>query len=544
MVQDAVKKFYEGMSPEAASDYIEKIIQLRFELPPILETQMGAYLDAQKEDHKLASAALENWETIVAGAEINPRKVKTFLNDLNLAWALLVNSGQAENVARADFTRWQVLRRAAPDFEKAVREVDDLDLRFQYLQRALAWQNGEAQAAEYFKDFEKNTRLKRTLRKIGAFGPSFDARVLDAFIHLVAPPRPPEAEKAPAEARERTLQESMPEAGETLRGAPVEKAARRVTPTGEAAPGRPGLQGFGGLPCVLVPKGKFLMGSRDDNSLAYDDEKPQHTLELPYDYWMGRFPVTNEQFGSCSEASFMVTTAEKEGGWNPNKNEYTKGYDWRHPLGPKDNYEKKLDHPVAQVNWHEARAFCDWLNQAHEADLPKGHAFRLPTEAEWEKAARGEFGFEWPWGNEFDENKCNSQEGGKGGTTPVGLYSPAGDSPYGCADMVGNVWEWMQSLWGTDFSKPSFRYPYVATDGRENAGAGSDVFRVVRGGSFLNNHRNARCAARNRNDPENRNHNQGFRVVVAHASPGSKEKLRPRARLFLPEILRVERPGA
>jgi hypothetical protein len=89
-------------------------------------------------------------------------------------------------------------------------------------------------------------------------------------------------------------------------------------------------------------------------------------------------------------------------------------------------------------------AYCEWFNETFQSELG-GLLLRLPREAEWEKAARGAYGNEWPWGNEFDPNKCNSVEGGKGGTTPVGSYSSAGgDSPYGCADMVGNVWEWTE----------------------------------------------------------------------------------------------------
>jgi formylglycine-generating enzyme required for sulfatase activity len=131
-------------------------------------------------------------------------------------------------------------------------------------------------------------------------------------------------------------------------------------------------------------------------------------------------------------------------------------------------------------------AYCQWLNNLLKGELPAGLVLRLPTEAEWEKAARGANGNEWPWGHEFDKNKCNSSEGGKGGTTPVGAYSPQGDSPFGCADMVGNVWEWTHSLF-----KP---YPYKMEDGREDEKVSGN--RVVRGGAFYYNARFARCAYR------------------------------------------------
>jgi len=157
------------------------------------------------------------------------------------------------------------------------------------------------------------------------------------------------------------------------------------------------------------------------------------------------------------------------------------------------------------VSWNDAQAYCEWLNQIKDVNLPKGYVFRLPTEAEWEKAARGEYGNIWPWGNEFDKNKCNSSEGGKGSTTPVGAYSPAGDSPYGAADMAGNVWEWNQSLYKD--------YPYKLDDGRENIKA--DGTRVLRGGSFLSDSRDVRCAIRSSRNPNLRLNDLGFRVVVS-----------------------------
>jgi formylglycine-generating enzyme required for sulfatase activity len=164
-------------------------------------------------------------------------------------------------------------------------------------------------------------------------------------------------------------------------------------------------------------------------------------------------------------------------------------------------------------------AYCQWLNELLRGEL-KDRTLRLPTEAEWEKAARGglspvsnggdtEGAREWPWGNEFDQNKCNSSEGGKKGATPVGAYSPHGDSPYSAADMAGNVWEWCHSLY-----KP---YPYQANDGRENEKDNSA--RVVRGGSWSEPRRFTRCAARFKWAPIIFNfflNYFGFRVVVSH----------------------------
>jgi len=234
-----------------------------------------------------------------------------------------------------------------------------------------------------------------------------------------------------------------------------------------------------GMEFLRVPAGKFLMGSTKENKSAYDDERPQHDVTLP-DYWMARYPVTNELYNAYVQAKGI-----------------------KHPV---DGWEKKKDHPVTYVKWTDAMAYCQWLNQILNSEFKNQNLIvRLPTEAEWEKAARGADGLEYPWGNQFDKKKCNTDEGGKGGTTPVGFYSPRGDSPFGCADMSGNVWEWTHSL-----MKP---YPYKVNDGREDEKASGR--RVLRGGSFLYNGGYARCAYRNEDDIANFNSFIGFRVVVA-----------------------------
>jgi formylglycine-generating enzyme required for sulfatase activity len=232
---------------------------------------------------------------------------------------------------------------------------------------------------------------------------------------------------------------------------------------------------------VLIPAGDFLMGS--DPSVdqdAYDDEQPQHPLSLP-DYYLAKTPLTNAQYAAFVQATGHQQPEHWEGGKPP------KG---------------KEDHPVVNVSWHDAVAYCNWLSEV------TGRPYRLPSEAEWEKGARGTDGRLYPWGNQWDAERCNSFEGDKGDTTPVGAY-PQGASPYGLLDMAGNVWEWTRSV---DKS-----YPYDPDDGRENLEAKG--LRVLRGGAFVNDSGYVRCASRYRSSPDGRSRSRGFRVVVSPGFP-------------------------
>jgi formylglycine-generating enzyme required for sulfatase activity len=487
VVRRAVESWYQNahLTGQKAEDYLDKIIQLRFDLPPVVSEAMEGFLKSQRVDE----AMLAQWQTLIAAAEVNPRRVKAVLNAIELQWRMLVNSGQAEGVQQGDFIRWSALLRAAPpNFRAKLFDLDDLELRRKFVQEALRWAAGEGEEslARTFQEYEPDgRRLKRVLRQIGSFGEGFDAQTLDAFMHLAAPPAKalPAVEPIKAEAGREPAQPRREETG------PVEKGAQ---PGAESRDRRT----WAGMEFVRVPAGRFLMGSKEDNPLAGDDEKPQHALELP-ELWIGRTPVTNAQFEEFVQATGYQTLAEQK----------KSGSNWRQPRGQGRGLEGKADHPVVQVSWQDAKAYCDWLSQAFPAELPPGGRFRLPTEAEWEKAARGEFANEWPWGEQApDPSRCNIVESKIGDTTPVGSYSPQGDSPYGAADMAGNVWEWTGSLY-----KP---YPYDPSDGREDErGAGS---RVVRGGSWDYYRYLARCASRYWNEPASFYDDLGFRLVRPH----------------------------
>ena len=235
------------------------------------------------------------------------------------------------------------------------------------------------------------------------------------------------------------------------------------------------------------------MGSRSGDHIPAE-ETPQHEVTLP-EYRLGKYPVTNSQYAEFIKRK-PRQEAPKKAGWFLHE--------------PPAN---KLDHPVVGVSWHDALAYCAWLSGESE------RTYRLPTEAEWEKAAAWTDSEKsrYPWGNDFDEAKSNTKESGLGDTTAVGTYSPHGDSPYGCADMAGNVQEWTSTLWGSNLEQNDFPYPYQANDGREDLAAEQRlyrVFRLHRGGSFRDNQTRVSTTARGASDPDSKIKWRGFRVVL------------------------------
>jgi len=244
---------------------------------------------------------------------------------------------------------------------------------------------------------------------------------------------------------------------------------------------------------LAIPAGEFLMGNdrlatqgggaQTSYSLAsrhannrpadLDNEYPQHTRTLA-PFRICRTPTTNAQYQQFVESTGYPAPGHWPGG--------------RVPLA-------LLEHPVVYVDWHDANAFCRWAR------------VQLPSEAQWEKAARGVDGRQWPWGQQLpDLTLANyAQDMNGGATRPVGRY-PLGASAYGLLDMAGNVWEWVSSAYRS--------YPFEPEDGRENPALPEQ--RVLRGGSFYSDQaRYLRCATRSMSYPHRRRDHIGFRVLAA-----------------------------
>jgi len=303
---------------------------------------------------------------------------------------------------------------------------------------------------------------------------------------------------------------------------------------------------------VLIPGGEFMMGG--DNDQASADEYPKHKVRV-HNFLMDATEVTNAQFKKFVDATGYITVAERKPDWEElkktlspgtpkpdesllvpsslvfksttgpvNLNDYNqwwswvKGADWKHPQGPQSNLNGKANYPVVHVSWEDAQAYCKWAGK------------RLPTEAEWEFAARGGLkNSVYPWGNEHVNKgvaKTNSWEGefpwrndmaDKYFTAaPVKSYQPNG---FGLFDMAGNVWEWCSDWYNADYYKTFTGGVAVDPKGLAKSFDPDDPYtpkRSLRGGSFLCNDNYCsgyRVARRMKSSPDTGLEHTGFRCV-------------------------------
>ncbi len=262
-----------------------------------------------------------------------------------------------------------------------------------------------------------------------------------------------------------------------------------------------------GAAMVYVPAGDFLMGTSDEEldwileqswcsnceRDWFEDEQPQHTVDLDA-YWIYQYEVTNEQFAVFVAETGYETTAEEGGsswvyqegtGWDEVDGAY-----WAAPEGPGSSVNGKDDYPVIHVSWDDAVAYCEWAGGG------------LPTEAEWEKAARGTDGRRYPWGDGEPTCSFTQYRACGGQTVSVGSF-PAVTSPYGALDMAGNVWEWVADWYDADY--------YSQSPDDNPLGPGSGTYRVLRGGSWGNYERYLRVSYRDGLNPVNAYDDHGFR---------------------------------
>ena len=270
----------------------------------------------------------------------------------------------------------------------------------------------------------------------------------------------PEAPRdTPTPLPEPTITPMRVEPGATATIAPTEGGPSPTpVPTNTPRPAATPTSGPSNKPnTVYIPGGEFILGSDTGN----EDETPQQNMYINA-FNIDIYPVTNAEYKEFVDAT----------GHNPPRT-------WKEGAYP----EGTADHPVIWVTWQDAQAYCEWAGK------------RLPTELEWEKAARGTDGRTYPWGEAFDSAKCNSKESGLGGTSPVGSY-PDGVSPSGAFDMAGNVWEWTAD-WYEAYRGSLYE---LARYGER--------YKVLRGGSWFDAQDMVRTSTRKSFDP-----NQGFSTI-------------------------------
>jgi len=267
---------------------------------------------------------------------------------------------------------------------------------------------------------------------------------------------------------------------------------------------------------VLVPAGEFMMGADNEGG---NQEKPAHKVKISQPYYIGKYDVTVAQFRAFAEAMEFQTEAEKGNGGvtlKDGKWEYVRGVNWQDP-----GFKQEENHPVVVVTWNTAQEYCKWATKL------AGRTVRLPTEAEWEYAARGPQSSKYPWGDKWEGIMANvadaslrragfdmrwgeiKEDDGFPYTSPVGHYEESA-SWCGAFDMAGNVWQWCQDYFNDKYYGES---PAVDPQG---PATGRD--RVIRGGCWDASPFSCRSMHRFKNNPGTRNADHGFRVVVVCGS--------------------------
>jgi len=458
--------------------YLEKIIQLPFIIPQVERADMSDYV------HGLS----ETWpheecpRVFAEGLGDNPRQIKRTVNVFLMLWGLAEKrkaklEGRIKPIRLAKIVAIQAVY---PELYDLLKETP------RYLRELEEYYRGEQnrQGLESY-DLEKLSQIagltESEKQKYGTTVNSEPPPALAPFISRTSvrrilslhPLEFADANFSGLKPDELRLYFTLTRRAETPQAIAIETGRQVFEPQ-----------------MVRIPAGRFLMGSTEEQAAKaikvgaerswVEREQPQHIVELS-EYLIGKYPITNLEYQAFVRDSKFASPQ----GWDGDQFPADKG-----------------GHPVVNVSWFDAISYCNWLGRR------SGRPYRLLTEAEWEKAACGEKGSIYPWGDVFHTKRANTSEAKIGTTSEVGQFSPLGDSPYGCVDMTGNVWEWCND-W---FDEQEYR---IRTEFKDPKGPEKGIAHVVRGGSFRDGRGVARCAFRYRSRGNLFRNGLGFRVAVS-----------------------------
>jgi len=427
-----------------ADKFLDKVIDVSFTLPPVKPEDAGEYL----QDWCRGVPALKTyWRPVVESVSRNPRRIKRLINELNLTLSLADAAGTG--ISEDHAVAFTVLKYAFRETYRQLEAQPDLPER---VEQAIAKLEQVGGGKVDTLDLRSNA-----LREVLA-GLSIEAPV-------VSNPALREIVRSLPRSREAVLEYLA--LSKTAMHKEEAEEARRFEARVES--------GF-----ARVAAGRFLYGPDKREDI------------IGYDFEIGVFPVTNREYQEFINANPNQRQPHVDADW-------AQGYNWQ----GRRYAEGKEHHPVVLVSYDDAVAYCNWRSKADK----DGNVWRLPTEKEWEKAARGPEGKVFPWGDDMDVSKCNCRASGIGGTTPATRYGN-GVSYYGCYDMAGNAWEWCEE-------EPPHHEP--------------EAPRILRGGSWDDEPEFLRTDYRYPQHPTNLYINVGFRVVRARRDARFEGKTPPGA---------------
>lgn len=439
--------------------YLDKIIQLPFHLPKISKNALSHFIYDLVE--------IENWphqkclEVFANSLEYNPRQIKRAINVFFLLWKLAkIREFTTKGIHPIRLAKVIVIQHSFPHLYSYVREqtslIRDLEKYFiskhkneNHITDNLNLESSELlinEPPKHLMPFIYNSGVERLLMLF------FEEELFDSEVSFS------------------NLDFEQLEAYFTLAKSTEVENPDFVDSIIFIEP-----------EILIIPKGDFLMGEEESDIEANDIEKPQIIVRMS-EFGISKYPITNREY----QVFILKTNQEPPPHWQ----------DKSYPKG-------KGDSPVDHVSWDHAKSYCDWLSEV------TGNKYTLPTEAQWEKAARGQDGRKFPWGNEWRNGIINSLETKIGSTSSVGKFSPDSDSPYGLSDVSGNVWEWCLD-WITEEERIKMKSNKDLID---PVGQVEKVKRALRGGAFRNPKHNARCVFRLKSSKFSLAEGFGFRIV-------------------------------